>query len=222
MHCRKLLLDWFAKHDMPYLERTFLNDGPKGLEHASNVLKLLLLEGMAGDEFQADRGKSNWGKWIEEQVQEALFNSTVPYNLVYGAGSGTSGGNSELLEKLENWKRGAILAKGKGRTTLPSFVGRALADDIATRGRGGVVWLPIDAKIEPLDANIFQGSYGVVRRVRITGASFIPEWLQFAGKTMKVADPKKNRDERSIEALSCLLDHLGVIELYYLNMRTLE
>jgi hypothetical protein len=220
--CRKIILEWFASHDMPYLESTFLNDGPAGLEKASNALRLLLQEGMAGDEFQEDRGKSNWGQWIEEQVQEALFNSTVPFNMLCGPGSGCSGGNSELLQKLENWKRGAILAKGKGRTTLPKFVGRALADDIASRDRNGLKWLPKGSYAIPVDENSFQGSFGIVRRVRIAEACFIPEWLHFAGKTMKVTDFKTSRDQRSIEAMSCPVDHPGVIKLQYLNRKTLE
>ena len=222
MHCRRLVLDWFEKHSMVYLEKQYLSDGVRGLDLVKNELKLLLLEGMAGDEFQEDRGKSEWGNWIEEQVQEAIFNSTVPYNQVYGVGSGSSAGKSELLEKLENWRKGAILAKGRGRTVLPAYIEKELADRIATQSRHGVIWLPQNAEIISLDDNIFQGSYGVVRRVSIRGASFIPEWIEFAGKTMKAKGNLENRKERSIEALACPVDHPGVIKLQYLNMKTYE
>ena len=73
-----------------------------------------------------------------------------------------------------------------------------------------------------MDHQTFQGSYGVVRRVIIRGASFIPEWIEFAGKTMKAKDSLENRKERSVEALACLVDHPGVIKIQYLNMRTYE
>lgn len=50
-------MDWFEKHNMPYLERIFLNDSPKGLDHANSELKNLLLEGMVRDEFLKDQKK---------------------------------------------------------------------------------------------------------------------------------------------------------------------
>ena len=73
-----------------------------------------------------------------------------------------------------------------------------------------------------MDQETFQGSYGVVQRATIRGASFIPKWFEFASKTMKAKNSLENRKERSIEALACPMDHLGVIKLQYLNMRTYE
>ena len=58
----------------------------------------------------------------------------------------------------------------------------------------------------------------MVRRVIIRGASFIPEWIEFAGKTMKAKDSLENGKERSIEALACPVDHPGVIKIQYLNI----
>jgi hypothetical protein len=60
----------------------------------------------------------------------------------------------------------------------------------------------------------------VVRRVTIHGASFIPSWIEWAGKTMKVTNSLENRKERSVEALACPIDRPGVIKLQYLNMKT--
>ena len=56
----------------------------------------------------------------------------------------------------------------------------------------------------------------------ICGASFIPEWIEFADKTMKAKNSLENRKEHSIEALACSMDHLRVIKIQYLNMRTYE
>ena len=71
-----------------------------------------------------------------------------------------------------------------------------------------------------MDAEIFQGSYGVVWRVTIHGASFIPNWIEFAWKTMKARISLENQKERSIKALACPIDHLGIIKLQYLKMKT--
>ena len=115
------------------------------------------------------------------------------------------------------------MAKGtRIRHVLPVFIDRHLADTISTQGRHGVTWLPQNVEIIPMDHQTFQGSYGVVRRVIIRGASFIPDWIEFASKTMKAKDSLQNRKERSIEALACAVDHHGVIKIQYLNMRTYE
>ena len=87
---------------MVYLEKQYLSNGERGLDLVKNELKLLLLQGMAGDEWEEDRWKWEWENWIKRQVDEAIFNATVPYNQIYGEGSGNSGGKSKLLEKLEN------------------------------------------------------------------------------------------------------------------------
>ena len=52
----------------------------------------------------------------------------------------------------------------------------------------------------------------------IRGASFIPKWIKFAGKTIKAKDSLENRKEHSVEALACPVDHPGVIKIQYLNM----
>ena len=113
------------------------------------------------------------------------------------------------------------MAKGmRTRHVLLAFIDRHLADTISTQGRHGVTWLPENVEIIPMDHQTFQGSYGVVRRVIIRGTSFIPNWIEFAGKTMKAKDSLENSKERSIEALACPVDHPGVIKIQYLNMRT--
>ena len=143
---------------------------------------------------------------------------------MYGEGLTTGPGKKpQLLEKIENWKNGVVVAKGtRTRHVLPAFIDRHLADTISTQGRHGITWLPQNVEIIPMDHQTFQRSYRVVRRVIIRGASFIPDWIEFAGKTMKAKDSLKNCKERSVEALTCPMDHPGVIKIQYLNMRTYE
>ena len=50
----------------------------------------------------------------------------------------------------------------------------------------------------------------------------IPEWIEFAGKTMKVDKNLDNRKERLVNALTCLVDHPEVIKFLYLNTRLYE
>ena len=99
------------------------------------------------------------------------------------------------------------------RHVPPAFIDRQLANTISMQGRHDITWLPPKMEIIPMDHQTFQGSYGVVQRMTIHGASFIPEWIEFAGKTMKAKDSLNNRKEHSIKALACPVDHLGVIKI---------
>ena len=224
MHCRRLVLAWFENHSMIHLEKRFLNDGERGLDEARRELQYFICLGMVGDEWDEDRRNFGFEAWIDSQVNEAIFNATVAYYQVYGERSSTDPGEKlELLEKIENWKKGVVVTKGmRTRHVLPAFIDRHLADTISTQGCHGVTWLLQNVEIIPMDHQTFQGLYGVVRRVIIRGASFIPDWIEFADKTMKAKDSLENRKERSIEALACPVDYPGVIKIQYLNMRTYE
>ena len=221
-HCRILLLEWFRKNSMVFLEKKYLNDGTKGLELVKKDLVILLMEGTAGAEFEEARSMGDWDMWIEQQATEAIYNPTMTYDAMHPTEAAIGGRRSELYEKLENWKRGVIIAKGTSARHLPSFIDRQMADNIATQGRQGVIWLPRSVEIKALDKEIFQGTFGVVRRVNIHGASFIPSWIEWAGKTMKATNSLENRKERSLEALACPVDHPGVIKLQYLHPKTYE
>ena len=148
----------------------------------------------------------------------------MAYYQIYGEGSTTGPSEKpQLLEKIENWKKGIVGAKGtRTRHVLPAFIDRHLADTISTQGHHGVTWLPQNVEIIPMDQQTFQGSYGVVQRVIICGASFILDWIEFAGKTMKAKDSLENRKEHSVKALACPVDHPGVIKIQYFNMWTYE
>ena len=153
---------------------------------------------------------------------EAIYNSMVADVAIFGPGVGSSDGSGkpELMQLMEKWRDGIALIKPKERNSLPGFVEKDLATKIAMESRQGVVWLPRSAVIVPQDENVFEGTFGKVQTVTIRGATSIPEWIEFAGKTMKVEKNKENRLQRSAEALACPVDHPGVIKLLYLNTRT--
>jgi hypothetical protein len=93
----------------------------------------LLTKGTTGTEFEEARGMSDWDTWIEQQAREAIYHPTMTYDVVH-PGEGSNGGmKSELYEKLENWKRGVIIAKGHppARNFLV-FIDRQMADNIVT------------------------------------------------------------------------------------------
>ena len=143
---------------------------------------------------------------------------------IFGTGVGNSDGSGKpkLMQLMEKWCDGIAIIKPKGRTVLPGFVEKDLVAKIAMESRQRVVWLPRSAVIVPQDENVFEGTFGKVRKVTIRGAASIPEWIEFVGKTMKVEKNKENRLQRSAEALACPVDHPGVIKLLYLNTRTYE
>ena len=223
-HCGRTVLYWFESHRWEYLESKYLNNGERGIDQVKEDLKLLLLATMDGDEFVKDRRKPNYQDWIENQVTEAIYNSMVAYVAIFGPGVGSSDGSGkpELMHLMEKWRDGIALIKPKGRNSLPGFVEKDLAAKIAMESRQGMVWLPRSAMIVPQDENVFEGTFGKVQKVTIYEATSIPEWIEFARKTMKVEKNKENRIQRSAEALACPVDHPGVIKLLYLNTRTYE
>ena len=92
-------------------------------------------------EWDEDRRKFGYKGWIDSQVNEVVFNATVAYYQIYGEGSTTGlGEKQQLLEKIENWKKGVVVAKGtRTRHVLPVFIDRHLTDTISTQGRHGVI-----------------------------------------------------------------------------------
>ena len=225
-HYRWWVLMWFENHCWEHLESKYLNNSQKNMDIVKEELKLVLLEAMNGVKFAEDRRKSNYKDWIENQVREAIYNSIVAYMQVYGVGAGSSDGTkigkSELLQKLEKWCNGIAIIKPKGRTVILGFIEKDLAAEIVTESCPGVVWLFQNAMIILQDSNVIEGMFGKVRKVTIKGAMSIPEWIEFAGKTMKVDKNLNNRKERPTPALACPVDHLGMIKLLYLNTRRYE
>ena len=93
----------------------------------------LLTEGTAGAEFEEARGMSDWDTWIEQQAMEAIYNLTMTYDVVHPGEESSGGKKSELYEKLENWKKCVITAKGTSIRNLPIFIDRQMANNIATK-----------------------------------------------------------------------------------------
>ena len=68
---------------------------------AKKELQNLIFLGLAKDEWDEDRRKFGYESWIDNQVNETIFNATVAYIQIYGEGSSNSTeGKPELLEKL--------------------------------------------------------------------------------------------------------------------------
>ena len=75
-----------------------------------------------------------------------------------------------------------------------------------------VVWIPEMAIVVPLSGTIGEGGFGEVRKVRIANMQGIPVYIEFAGKMSKAPSERKKREEQSIEALVCPVQHPDVIK----------
>ena len=51
---------------------------------AKSELQNILFLGLIEKEWDEDRRKIGWETWIDNQVNEAIFNATVPYIQIYG------------------------------------------------------------------------------------------------------------------------------------------
>ena len=92
-----------------------------------------------------------------------------------GVGSNDGSGKPELMQLMEKWRDGIAFIKPKGRNSLSGFMEKDLAAKIATKSRQEVVWLPRSAVIVPQDENVFEGTFGKVRKVTIREVASIVE-----------------------------------------------
>ena len=81
--------------------------------------------------------------------------------------------------------------------------------------QSGVVWIPDMATIVPLSGKAGEGGYGMIRKVHIANIPGIPVFIEFGGKESKAATERKKHEERSIEALVCLVQHPSDLILGY-------
>ena len=82
---------------------------------------------------------------------------------------------------MEKWCDGIAIIKPKGRNSLPGFVEKDLAVKITTESRQGVIWLPQSAVIVSQDDNMFEGTFGKVRKVTIRGLRLSQSGLNLLG-----------------------------------------
>ena len=89
------------------------------------------------------------------------------------------------MQLMEKWRDGIAIIKPQGRMVLPGFVEKDLGAKIAMESHQGMVWLSRSVVIVPQNENMFEGTFGKVRKVAIRRAASIPEWIEFARKMMK-------------------------------------
>jgi serine/threonine protein kinase len=87
---------------------------------------------------------------------------------------------------------------------------------------GGVVYLLETAKVIAVPGFGNEGGYGEIRKVRISRVVNIPTVIDFAGKMSKATSEGAKRKERAVEALACLIEHVGLIEFWVVNSKTME
>ena len=86
----------------------------------------------------------------------------------------------------------------------------------------GVVWIPEKAKVVSLSGFDAEGGYGKVQKVRIANMPGILIHIEFAGKLLKAKSEREKREERSIEALVCPVQHPGVVKFWAIHTNSME
>jgi hypothetical protein len=127
----------------------------------------------------------------------------------------------QLLAKLYKVQAACRRYSGNKTKTMPWRV-QVLKGAMEAHMDGGVVWLPPHTKVMEIPGDRMEGRYAKVRRVRISRMENIPSDIDFAGKLPKATDDFAQRDERSLEALACLVSHAGVNKFWALHSYTME
>jgi serine/threonine protein kinase len=87
---------------------------------------------------------------------------------------------------------------------------------------GGMVYLPEMAEVIVVPGFGNEGSYGEIRKVRISRVVNIPTVIDFARKMFKATSKEAKRKEHAVEALACPIEHVGLIKFWTVNSKKME
>ena len=216
---------YYAHKDMDMLERTFLDNGLDGYVDLCKDLCHKFME--ACDTFeQFNNFLDYWNhvKWLDTIVTINTTNvvkGTFEVLYLKKGDEEYDESKKQFLAKLHKiqvaWRR-----YFGNKTKMMPWQVQALKGAMEAHMDGGVVWLPPYTKVMEILGDRMEGGYAKARQVRILKMENIPSDIDFAGKLPKATNDFAQRDERSLEALACLVLHAGVIKYWVLHPNTIE
>jgi hypothetical protein len=222
---REVTIAYYRIRGQEMLKRTYLDQGHAGI---------LLLQADLEREFWNKLSQSEQfmdcmtkyfhsPKWMAQQVNTGTTNITHVFDCVVKKPRGEEWSDEDklFLEKLK-WIQKECGKHSSSKSKVMPWNEQALKAAMERHMHSGVVWIPEKAKVVPLSGFDAQGGYGKVRKVRIANMPGIPIHIEFAGKLSKATSEREKREQRSIEALVCPVQHPGVIKFWAIHSDTME
>ena len=224
-YIREVTIAYYRVRGRDMLKRSFLDHGHAGILQLQADLEREFWSKLAqSEQFMDCMNKYFWSpKWMAQQVNSATTNITHVFECVVKKpkGEGWSEEEKQFLEKLK-WIQSVCGKHSAGKTKVMPWNEQALKAAMEQHMHSGVMWIPEKAKVVPLSGFDAQGGYGKVRKVRIANMPGIPIHIEFAGKLSKAKTEREKREQRSIEALVCPVQHPGVIKFWAIHSDSME
>jgi hypothetical protein len=189
---RLYAMRYYAHRDMDMLERTFLDNGLDGYVALCKELCCEFMKACDTSE-QFNNYLDYWRhvKWLDTVV--TIYTTNVvkgTFAVLYPKKGDEEYDESkkQLLAKLYKVQVACRRFSGNKTKTMPWRV-QALKGAMEAHMDGGMVWLPLHAKVIEIPGDRVEGGYVKIRRVRISRMENIPSNIDFARKL-----PKANED----------------------------
>lgn len=217
---KQVVLDYLKDNDIMRLNLLYVRHGNEGFLRFQHNMEMRMREALAGDEWEEDRAKFQFTKWMEDRAHDATWNLRQTMDKFVTrtpVAEGRMPTSEEELFVLVDWWSDMAKAHAKRRTKpLPWKAGSSSADAALN-----VRYISTNAQVQQLDAPK-QGGYGTIRRVRIVGDQFIPPSWELAGKTPRETNAELAKVQHNNEALAVKFHHFGIIKYFALHPRRNE
>jgi hypothetical protein len=222
---RPVAMRYYAHRDMDMLECTFLDNRLDGYVDLCKDLCHEFMEACDTSE-QFNNYLDYWDhvKWLDTIVTINTTNVVKgTFEVLYPKKGNEEYDESkkQLLAKLYKVQAACRRYSRNKMKTMPWRV-QVLKGAIEAHMGREVVWLPSHTKVMEIPGDRVEGRYAKVRWVRISRMENIPSDIDFVGKLPKATDDFAQRDEQSLEALTCPVSHAGVIKFWALHPNTME
>ena len=222
---REVTISYYRVRSAEMLKKSFLDYGEAGIFKLQADLEREFWKKLSQSERFMDCMTKYFHapKWMAQQVTTATTNIVHVFECVVKPvrGEEMSENDKQFLGKLK-WIKTKCEKHSKGIKKVMPWNEQALKTAMEQHMHSGVVWVPEKAKVVPLSGFDAQGGYGKVRKVRIAEMPGIPIYIEFAGKMSTATTEREKREQRSIEALVCPVQHPGVIKFWAIRSNSME
>lgn len=220
----EVALDFFQQYSTTQLNVAYIKQGMVGIDKLRRHLDGLFWAAMREDEWDEERKKEDFERWLDEQVQTCIFNLGHVAEKLMGIRREIEP-NPKLRDVHQKvfWWHDAVKGFAKQGLHGAPWWQKSREFAFGQGAAGGVVFLEKGVVVVPLSGSSVRGGNGRVRRVTLQNSRHIPSHMELAGKLpLDIGNLKRAREKLSIEALVCPCTHPGVIKFFALNDTTME
>lgn len=207
------LFEWFKKKTLTNINRNYLALGEEvGREAFLGRMRRLFEEAISGEEWDVEKRKAGYSKWMDDKVVDALYN-TKPVLEKYRKQQDVPMTNEELAafnnkvanfcDITKNWSK-------KSQKTRSTWQEGSTMTEMMLRG-GHLIYFNNQVKVS-YEGKKMEGGYGTIQKCFIQNEPAIPRHWAFAAKTQKGDTVAAQAMRFNAEAMALRSAHEGCIK----------